>query len=70
MRIFVKNDIGMSTIKKLWGRIAGWFLYTFLNPVLFRSENGGFKVVFRRYSFTIPVYSFLLSYLAASCLRL
>lgn len=39
----------MSKIKKLWGRIAGWFLYTFLNPVLYRSENGAFKVVFRRY---------------------
>src|SRR5574344_2477997 len=49
MRIFVKNDIGMSTIKKLWGVIAGWFLFTFRNPVLSKSENGAFKVVFRRY---------------------
>ena len=39
----------MSTIKKLWGVIAGWFLFTFRNPVLLKSENGAFKVVFRRY---------------------
>ena len=39
----------MSTIKKLWGVIAGWFLFTFRNPVLSKSENGAFKVVFRRY---------------------
>ena len=39
----------MSTIKKLWGEILGWFLFTFRNPVLSKSENGSFKVVFRRY---------------------
>ena len=39
----------MSTIKKLWGEILGWFLFTFRNPVLSKSENGAFKVVFRRY---------------------
>ena len=39
----------MSTIKKLWGVIAGWFLFTFRNPVLSKSESGAFKVVFRRY---------------------
>lgn len=39
----------MSKIKKLWGEILGWFLFTFRNPVLLKSENGAFKVVFRRY---------------------
>lgn len=39
----------MSTIKKLWGEILGWFLLAFRNPVLLKSEKGAFKVVFRRY---------------------
>lgn len=39
----------MSKIKKLWGEILGWFLFTFRNPVLSKSESGAFKVVFRRY---------------------
>ena len=37
------------SIKKLWGKVVAWFVFSFNNPVLFKQELGGFKVVFRRY---------------------
>ena len=36
-------------MKKILAKIQKWWYFTFLNPVEYRFEVGGFKVVFRRF---------------------